>query len=69
MIITPDTSLEDGTKIIKANKHCDDIVDFLKPISFKLQNTLITIQPRGYTYMMAENQGYCSIGIQMLKGE
>jgi hypothetical protein len=36
LIISPDTNIEDGTKIIKANKHCDDIIDFLKPISFKL---------------------------------
>ena len=36
LVISTDTNLEDGTKIIKAKKHCDDVVDYLKPISFKL---------------------------------
>lgn len=55
LIFSSDTNLEDNTKTIKANKHCDDVIPFLKPISFKLQATLITIQPKGYTYMMAQN--------------
>ena len=34
-----------------------------------LENTKIEINARGYTFEMDINQGYCTIGLQSLKGE
>ena len=47
---------DDNNQIMKANKPCDQVVDLLKPISFKLENTQITINPKGYTYMIDVSQ-------------
>lgn len=51
------------------NKNCDEVVDKLKPIEFKLENTTIIIKPKGYTYQYYKNQGYCQIGMTSLPGE
>lgn len=53
---------------MKANKACDKIYDKMKPISFKLQTTQMVLKPQGYTYMFNEDQGYCQIGLERLKG-
>jgi hypothetical protein len=39
LIFSSDTNMEDKTKLIKANRHCDDVIPYLKPISFKLHAT------------------------------
>lgn len=54
--------------MIKANKPCEDVRNLLRPIKFKLEKTLIEINPLGYTYMMDKDQGYCQIGIESLEG-
>lgn len=41
----------------------------MKPIKFKIENTTIVINPRGYTYRSDENQRFCQIGIQPLLGD
>lgn len=41
------------------NLNCEDVWDKLKPIKFKIENTSITIEPRGYTYQLDKRQGYC----------
>ena len=51
------------------NHNCEDVWDKLKPISFKIENTVITIEPQGYTYQLDKHQGYCQIGLQSLHGE
>lgn len=51
------------------NKNCKDVWQYLKPISFKLENTSIVIEPRGYTYQLDPRQGYCQIGLQPTPGE
>lgn len=35
---------------IEASKPCAEIIDKLKPISFKLDTTLFAITPQGYTH-------------------
>lgn len=63
-------NLDTGRQEIRIpNYNCRDIWDQLKPISFKLENTTIMIQPRGYTYQLDPDQGYCQIGIQPTPGE
>ena len=51
------------------NLNCKDVWEKLKPISFKIESTTITIEPRGYTYQLDKNQGYCQIGLQSIHGE
>ena len=34
------------------NHNCKDVWDKLKPISFKIEDTVITIEPQGYTYQL-----------------
>lgn len=36
-------------------KRCKDIWSELHPIQFKLEDTVIVIQPKGYTYQIDEN--------------
>lgn len=50
------------------NRNCDEVWAKLKPIEFKLENTTIVIQPRGYTYQLDKGQHYCQIGIHSLQG-
>ena len=54
------------SEIRVVNRNCEDIWDKLKPISFKIENTTITIEPRGYTYQLDKNQGYCQIGLHSI---
>ena len=55
----------DDTQILVARKPCYKLYDTLGDIEFKLQDTKITIRPRGYLYHM-ENQNDCFIGIQAI---
>jgi len=42
------------------NYNCDKVWQYLKPIEFKLEATVITINPSGYTYQeFDKNQGFC----------
>ena len=40
---------------MKVNKNCEDIYGYLKPFKLKLEQTLITINPIGYTFMISES--------------
>lgn len=51
------------------NFNCRDIIHKLKPIYFKLESTEIKIYPKGYTYQLDKNQGYCQVGLQGIPGE
>lgn len=68
--IVKEKSLDTGMWEIRVpDKNCKDVWGFLKPIAFKLEKTNIVIQPRGYTYQLDPNQGYCQIGIQPTPGD
>ena len=59
-----------GLKEIRIeNYNCKDILHKLKPIYFKLESTEIKIYPKGYTYQIDPNQGYCQVGLQGIPGE
>ena len=51
------------------NFNCRDIWHKLKPIYFKLENTQFKIYPKGYTYQIDPNQGFCQVGLQGIPGE
>lgn len=34
------------------NKNCDEVWPTLQPIEFKIESSVITIQPKGYTYQL-----------------
>ena len=40
--------------IMKANKSCEDIYSYLKPLSFEVEKYMIIINPIGYTYTVNE---------------
>ena len=46
-----------------ARKSCHALAKVLKPISFKLQNTAMTITPQGYLYNLQGSEKDCFIGI------
>ena len=39
-------------------KECEDLYQFMKPLSFKLDSTTYTVQPEGYTVSNSETTGY-----------
>lgn len=44
--------------------NCDTIWQYLKPIEFKLEKTVIKINPSGYTFQEYDKtQGFCQIGL------
>lgn len=51
------------------NSNCEDLWDKLKPIEFKIEKTVITIEPKGYTYMLSADQGYCQIALEGIPNE
>ena len=53
--------VEDGNTIIEADASCTDATKVMSPISFKLENTQISINPRGYTYSLNDN--ICRVAI------
>lgn len=56
--------LDNGMEEMQIPDHkCEDIVGELKPISFMLESTQMTIYPKGYTYMSDPDQSYCQIGL------
>lgn len=61
---------DQGHQEIRIPGHkCSEIYDELKPIEFKLENTTIAIQPRGYTYQIDQDQDYCQVGLHPIKGD
>ena len=60
------TEIEHGNgKIIRANVHCSNIIDKLQPLTLKIQDTVLTINPEGYVYPSMTGDSFCKIGIQM----
>ena len=61
---------DNGLKEIRIRHHkCRDLWEKLEPIQFKLEETEIMINPRGYTYQMDPDQNFCQIGLQGIPGD
>ena len=44
--------------------NCAEFWQYMKPIEFKLERTVIKINPSGYTYQEYDkNQGFCQVGL------
>lgn len=56
----------DGNTILVARKACHELEPLLFDIEFTLQNTKITIKPRGYLYHLADQNKDCFIGISSI---
>ena len=52
--ILEDSDENSDQVLMKINKHCEDIYSYLKPFTFKSEESYITINPIGYTYMISE---------------
>lgn len=48
---------------------CSELWDKLEPVEFKLEKTIITIMPKGYTYMEDPEQDFCQIGFSPIQGD
>lgn len=52
--------------MLVARKSCDELYDTLKTIHFTLQETRISIKPRGYIYSLGSETSDCFIGIESI---